>query len=389
MKKKSDSPKFILKFALVPLALVAGLTLSIIPPGIAASTTNATASNRVTSVRPRTDATSTTTSTTSTTTTTTVASATGDGLIDAGPTRSQCLEPKLVGSGLAAIHSAVTKFDGITGTTVTCISAYLNGAPSWTAWEHPWITMPQYGYTSWVAQAPQTRELILQVDLIPSSLENATHPINWETSCAQGKYRSRATVLGASLVAAGLQDSVIRLGAEMNGEWEADFFGTTTTESRMWTRCFDSEVSGLRDAAGEHFLIDWDVNACTGAYPYSNFYPGNAYVDILGLDFYDRGCDAPSTPLTFAQLSAEPYGLNSFEAFAAAQNKPMSLPEWGLMPSPNGDDPAYIDGIGSAVATHDFAFQAYFDAQIQTGVWALSSSTPLSLAAYQKWFGNS
>ena len=358
MKKKSDSPKFILKFALVPLALVAGLTLSIIPPGIAASTTNATASNRVTSVRPRTDATSTTTSTTSTTTTTTVASATGDGLIDAGPTRSQCLEPKLVGSGLAAIHSAVTKFDGITGTTVTCISAYLNGAPSWTAWEHPWITMPQYGYTSWVAQAPQTRELILQVDLIPSSLENATHPINWETSCAQGKYRSRATVLGASLVAAGLQDSVIRLGAEMNGEWEADFFGTTTTESRMWTRCFDSEVSGLRDAAGEHFLIDWNPNACI---PFATLYPGNAFVNIVGLDFFDASCFAPDTKYSFAQLARERAGLLSFIAFSRSHHKPMSFPEWGLAKSPSGDDPQYIDGIGAAFDNDDFAFESYFD----------------------------
>jgi hypothetical protein len=68
---------------------------------------------------------------------------------------------------------------------------------------------------------------------------------------------------------------------------------------------------------------------------------------------------------------------------------PMSFPEWGLLPSPSGDDPQYIDGIGSTVATHDFAFESYFDSQIQTGVLALSSATPLSLAAFQQWFGTS
>jgi hypothetical protein len=93
--------------------------------------------------------------------------------------------------------------------------------------------------------------------------------------------------------------------------------------------------------------------------------------------------------VTFAQLAAEPYGLNSFEAFAAAQNKPMSLPEWGLLVNPSDDDPQYIDGIGSTVASHDFAFESYFDAAIQTGSLALGSTTPLSLAAFQKWFGNS
>jgi hypothetical protein len=372
MKKKSDSPNITLKFALVPVAVVASLALSMIPPATAAS------------IRPRTDATTTTTSTSTTTTTT--EPVTSDGLIDAGPTRSECLEPKLVGSGLAAIHSAVTKFDGITGTSVTCISAYLNGAPSWTAWEHPWIALPQYGYTSWVAQAPQTRELILQVDLIPSSLENATNPINWETSCALGKYRARAKVLGASLVAAGLQDSVIRLGAEMNGNWEADFVGTTFTESRLWTRCFDSEVSGLRGASGEHFLIDWNPNACI---PFAKFYPGNAFVDIVGLDFFDASCFAPDTKYSFAQLEHERAGLLSFVAFAHSHHKPMSFPEWGLAKSPSGDDPLYIDGIGAAFDNDDFAFESYFDGpgrRLKT--LALSSQTPLSLQAFRRWFAD-
>jgi beta-mannanase len=43
-------------------------------------------------------------------------------------------------------------------------------------------------------------------------------------------------------------------------------------------------VTALRQATGEHFLIDWDPNAGKGGYSYTNFYPGNAYVDIMGLD---------------------------------------------------------------------------------------------------------
>jgi hypothetical protein len=352
-----------------------------------------------TSTTTTTSPTSPTSSTTTTTTappTTTTTSAPSDpaatgGPITAGPSRSECLALNTTPDvyGLASLQTLITSFDQETKSTVTCILSYSSDSPTWAAWEDPWMLQSGFGYNTWVDQEPQTRQLVLGMDLIPATLEDVNNPLSWEQSCAAGDFNAYATQLGENLVSAGLGNSVIRLGVEMNGSWEIDFMGNTAQEQNLWAQCFANEVTGFRQAPGEHLLFDWNPNACTQSVPYSNFYPGNAYVDILGLDFYDRGCDAPSTALTFAQLSAEPYGLNSFETFAAAQNKPMSFPEWGLLPNPSGDDPAYIDGIGSTVANNDFAFEAYFDSEIQTGVLALSSSTPLSLAAFQHWFGNS
>ncbi|MGC1238341.1 MAG: glycosyl hydrolase [Acidimicrobiales bacterium] len=227
------------------------------------------------------------------------------------------------------------------------------------------------------------------MDLIPLSLEDESDPLSWEQSCAAGDFDSYATELGANLVAAGLQNSVIRLGAEMNGTWESDFIGTTTQEQNLWATCFANEVTAMRQAPGENFLIDWDTNACKGPYPYANYYPGNAYVDIVGLDLYDVDCTTPNTSVTFSQLSSETYGLTDFEEFAAAQGKPMSFPEWGLSTVPSGDDPAYINGMASTVASQDFAFETYFDGAGGTNskAEALGSSTPLSLTTYQDWFG--
>ena len=244
----------------------------------------------------------------------------------------------------------------------------------------------QYGYTSWVAEAPQSRQLVLQVDLIPSSLEDISDPLSWEQSCAAGDFDSYATELGANLVTAGLENSVLRLGAEMNGNWEADFIGTTTQEQSEWALCFDNEVTALRQAVGENFLIDWDPNAGKGGYPYANFYPGNSFVDIMGLDLYDVDSNTPNTSTTFSQLSNEPFGLSDFEAFASGQGKPMSFPEWGLSSTPSGDDPGYVNGMASTVANGDFAFETYFDV-VDGNALPLSSSTPLSLDAYEGWFG--
>jgi glycosyl hydrolase family 26 len=353
-------------------------------------TTSATTTTIPTTTTTTTLPTTTTTTAPPTTTSTTppVSDASG-GLITAGPSRSECLAPDTTPGdyGLAYLQGLVSAFDSATDSNVTCLMSYLNGAPSWADWVSPWITQSYQGYTSWVAASPQTRELVLQVDLIPDSLENVNDPLSWEQSCAAGDFNTYATQLGQNLVAAGLQNSVLRLGAEMNGAWESDYMGSTAQEQSLWAQCFANEVTGLRQAAGEHFLIDWNPNACTQNVPYSNFYPGNAYVDIMGLDLYDVGCDAPSSPITWSALASEPYGLNAFETFATAQGKPMSFPEWGLSTTPNGDDPAYIAGMGAAVAHGDFAFEAYFDAGAQ-GMMILGSTTPLSIAAFQQWFGS-
>jgi hypothetical protein len=356
MKKKTAS---LTTVAFVLLAFVGGLVGVTSAPALASSTT---------------------------TTTPGLTSPSAGGLITRGSSRRECLAPIATGSGVTALETALTKFDTLTDTTVSCISTYLNGAQTWSAWEHPWVTQGEFGYTSWVAQAPHSRELVLQVDLIPSSLQVKNDPLSWETSCADGEFNSHAAQLGASLVAAGLQNSVIRLGAEMNGNWETDYAGTTPVEQRLWVRCFDSEVTGLRSAAGQHFLIDWNPNACI---PFSKVYPGNSYVDIMGLDLFDVSCVAPKTKYSFTRLAHEPAGLSSFEAFAKAHHKPMSFPEWGLSKVPSGDDPTYIDGMGSVFDNQDFAFESYFDGvgkRIKT--LALGSATPLSLPAFQRWFGN-
>jgi beta-mannanase len=240
-----------------------------------------------------------------------------------------------------------------------------------------------------VAEAPQRRQLVLAVSLIPVSLENIKDPLGWEQSCASGDFNSYASELGSELVGAGLENSVIRLGPEMNGTWEDDFVGTTIQEQSLWVTCFQNEATALRQVSGQHFLIDWNPNACVENLPYSNFYPGNAYVDIMGLDLFDVGCLTPRTPLTFTQLEREPAGLLHFEDFAAARGKPMSFPEWGLMLDPSGDNPGYVDGIGATINRQDFAFETYFDANLEIRPYLpLGSRTPLSLAAFQKWFSN-
>ena len=105
---------------------------------------------------------------------------TSEAPITAGSSRSECLVPNFDNSGPTALADAVASFDTLTNSIVTCVAAYLTSATAWSDWESPWITQSQYGYTSWVAQEPQSRQLILQVDLIPTGVEGTSGPSAWE-----------------------------------------------------------------------------------------------------------------------------------------------------------------------------------------------------------------
>ena len=55
--------------------------------------------------------------------------------------------------------------------------------------------------------------------------------------------------------------------------------------------------------------------------------------------------------------------------------------------STQGDDPAYVTGMGSFVATHDVAYESYYDVG-DANVYQLDpGQAPLSLAAYLNAFG--
>ena len=123
----------------------------------------------------------------------------------------------------------------------------------------------------------------------------------------------------------------------------------------------------------------------TTAYiPLAAYYPGDAYVDIVGLSIYDQSGDylPPVGSLErWKVLADEPMGLNIVYAFAAKHHKPFSLPEWGTKTN-NGDDGNYVAEMGDFIARHDVAYQAWDNAG-DSNVYQLDpTKAPHSLAAY-------
>jgi hypothetical protein len=284
----------------------------------------------------------------------------------------------------------------VTGVSYNCLEMFANPMQTWAQWETPWMfSTTGDGFDAWLA-ASSAHQVVMGMDLIPQSVSDNNDPLTWESACAAGGYDQAATTLAKNLVSYGAGGIVIRLGIEANGAWEADYTGSTTTELNDWAKCYDNEVTAMRAVSGTHFLFVWNPNICTQDFALDKWYPGNSYVDIIGADAYDQDC---GTLKTVSQEGWAAYSNDSsantpndpnfpsivnIEAFAAANGKPMSFPEWGLGDGAP-DDPAYVTDMGQMFNSDDFAFQSYFDTN-DDGIASLGGSIPNATAAYSKAF---
>jgi hypothetical protein len=312
------------------------------------------------------------------------------GPITIGDSKSNCISMDLPSGVLS--QSAISALTELTGVTYNCLEVYANPMPTWGEWETPWMfSSASYGWDAWLAASP-AHQVVMAMDLIPKSLSDNNDPLTWEETCAAGNYNQYATTLAENLVSYGAGNIIIRLGLEANGEWEADYAGKTTAEENDWAKCYDNEVTAMRAVPGAHFVFVWNPNACAHYLPLDEWYPGNSYVDIIGVDAYDTDC------ATYDSVSQEGWeafftdsystgssdlnfpSLANIEAFAVAHGKPLSFPEWGV----TSDDASYISNMAQMFYSDDFAFEGYFDTG--DGVDQLGSSIPKATAAYSKAF---
>ncbi|HUB71344.1 MAG TPA: glycosyl hydrolase [Acidimicrobiales bacterium] len=322
----------------------------------------------------------------------TTMTATAAGSVIGYNTKTNCLIP---GYSDYSFMPSLTAAEQATGVTFNCLGTFIDDTTTWAEWTSPWIDDPNMGWTAWMASDPTSRTLVIATDLVPNDVsdpDGSPDPAAWEPQCAAGEFNSYATQLAEALVSAGFGKAVIRLGQEMNGSWEPDYAGTTPAEQQQWAACFAQEVTAMRAVYGAGFQFDWDVNACVDDDDLSDLWPGDQYVDIVGVDAYDAFCDGMQpTPsgASFRDLLTEPDGLLPVTLFARSHGKPMSLPEWGCTASSAGglgDDGFYVDGIGEWVRGIDFAFQEYFDTD-DDSILPLSNAAPNTLAAYVQAFG--
>lgn len=312
--------------------------------------------------------------------------------ITAGDSKAHCITLRFTYGQLD--QSEISAVTSLTGVAYNCVELFANPMPTWAEWETPWMFSDiSDGWDAWL-DSNSAHQVVMTMDLIPQSVSNTDDPLSWEEPCAAGSYNQYATTLAKNLLSWGAGNVVIRLGPEANGGWEADFVGSTTTEMNDWAQCYDNEVTAMRSVPGTHFLFVWNPNACTSDFPINEWYPGNSYVNIIGIDVYDDDC---SSQMTVSQEGWQAFATNSaantpndpdfpsvanMEAFAAANKKPLSFPEWGISVT---DDAAYVTDMAQMFKQDDFSFESYFDDN-DDGIAPLGSDIPDATAAYAQAF---
>lgn len=184
---------------------------------------------------------------------------------------------------------------------------------------------------------------------------------------ARGSYDQHFRRLAERLVRLGVPDTVIVLGWEMNGTTYTHRCGPDPT---AWKAYWNRIVTAMRTVEGQKFRFDFAPNRGRDAVPWTECYPGDDVVDIIGMDSYDQ---PPGR--TFDEHVTDPYGLQKQVDFAAAHQKEISYPEWGLFR--NGDNPEYMRRMLEWIGRHQPLYQTITD-YCPHGVWQCSQNPEAS-----------
>jgi glycosyl hydrolase family 26 len=175
---------------------------------------------------------------------------------------------------------------------------------------------------------------------------------------ARGRYDRVFRTLASRLVALGLRDAVIVLGWEMNG---ITYTSRCAPNPDAWKAYWRRIVASMRSIPGQRFRFDFAPSRGLDAIPWTECYPGDDVVDIIGMDTYDQ---PPGH--SFDEQVNQPFGLRDQVEFARRHNKPISYPEWGLFR--NGDNPEYMRRMLDWIAEHPPMYHTITD-YCPHGVW--------------------
>ncbi|WP_462186829.1 glycoside hydrolase family 26 protein, partial [Frankia sp. CcWB2] len=214
-------------------------------------------------------------------------------------------------------------------------------------------------------------------------------------ACARGEYDSEWKKLGSFLVAHGRADSIIRIGWEFNGTF---MYWHTDADPTAFRECFRKIATAIRSTDPE-VKIDWTFNAHASPVPRGNSpwgaYPGDEYVDYVGIDPYDH-FPPSKDEATWNKQCEDVNGLCYVIRFAREHGKKVGVGEWGVASCSGdggGDNPFYIQKMFDTfkAASDVMGYEAYFSDPTPGNVCSTITNggqNPKASAMYKKLFGS-
>lgn len=242
-------------------------------------------------------------------------------------------------------------------------------------------------WADWVKAKPG-RNLVLGVPVFPKGLSNGLARV------AAGEFDAHFVKLAGNLMTYGLTHAYLRVGWEFDGGWYA--WGAPANQDpakhAQFAAAFRRIVETMRQAQPEgSWKFVWGVADTVPNEAYlAATYPGDDVVDFCGVDLYDQSWAPEAYPIPadandaerarrYANAWAErSKHLTRMRDFARSRNKPLCIPEWGVVKRSDGkgggDNVAYIEAMYDFIHNpeNNVAWHVYFDVDAEDGAHQLS-----------------
>lgn len=270
------------------------------------------------------------------------------------------------------------------------IGAYSSGAPDWgpsldgmaqKMGRNPALVMWFRDFTT----LPFVTEDLNRVAAIGAAPVITWEP--WNSSTKDGTGYSMSAIRSGALdgylrdaarqAAAWKKRIYVRLAHEMNGGWTV--WGKKTTSPADFVAAWRRTVAIFRQEGATNVSWIWSPNVDDGGLPFDAWFPGDAWIDWVGMDGYNWG-DVPGKggPRTPMQLFA-----TSYARLAALSAKPLMIAETAS--TEGGTSKAnWITSLRTMLVKSMPRVQAliWFDKPAEGADWALDSTTA-SLSAFR------
>jgi len=260
------------------------------------------------------------------------------------------------------------------------------GSESWDNVASPtwWLE----GWSKWV-HAKEGRRLVLAIPILAGPVDGSGPtqrqkgvrvPVALKAGAA-GEYNEHFRQLAENLVKHKLTDTILRPGWEFKGGW---YTWKAKGAERDFAEYWRQIVKTMRSVKGvEKLVFCWNPTLGEQDFPAEKAWPGDEFVDYVGLDVYDETWHKDTYPWPRGAAPAEierrqkkawkewimesPRGLGFWTKFAKERGKPLAIPDWGLNQRASGhgggDNPYFIEQMHAFItnAENNVAFHCYFD----------------------------